>query len=410
MAVSSRTLPPELWLMVFRLVNDPDPDSLQARDTLTSISLTCRVFRHFAVPLLFETFVLHPSDWTLSGCPDREVQRLDFYASDRIVPYVCHLKVQDSLAYGSPETMRENSLFLIFKFFDMLPRFTNARSLTCDNIRIGLHVFKNLSALPCLRSLSLSNCDASDSLTTNDSLRLLRLHTFRATHYWWDETGDHRWLTLMDPSSLQVLRVHIVHNSSPSFSGSFFRDMPSADLFQSLHTLSLVGDPDVVGRIVQILSNTPALRRLTLALEPLRHEDLQLLESPARHLVPYLEVYEGSHELLPHVLHRSRSSSESPSSSHLRRLDLYPGLPGEGSLHALVNTMRSLCPTQLRHLTHCYALLTWVDCNALENLCVLLPELRELRLTTKYRWGRFSEHVGCGLFLLLFPRMLTFIR
>ena len=406
MAVSQWTLPPELWLMVFRVVND-----LRARDTLKSISLTCRDFRCFTLPLLFETFVLHPLPrklMPLSGRTDREIQRLDFYASDRIVPYVCHITVQPYIKWLAPRSempatvVHDNPQFLISKFVDMLPRFTNARSLTCDEIDIGLHGLKNLSALPCLRSIDLTDCNALDSLSTNDSLRPLRLHTFRAAYHTGDATGPHRWLTLMDPSSLQVLRVHIARNSSALSSGGFFRDMPSAGLFPSLHTLNLSGGSDVIRLIVQILSNTPALRRLTLALQPLMRGEEYLLnasEPPARHLVPYLEVYDGSHQLLPHILRRTRSSMESPSSStYLRRLNLHPRLDGDGSLHALVNTLRSLCPTRLRHLTHFHASLTWVDCNALENLCVLLPELRELRITPTLSSGRFTSNVGCGLF------------
>ena len=415
------TLPPELWLVVFRVFDDRDPDSLQAWDTLKSISLTCRAFRRFTLPLLCKTFALNPqasppNSMPLSNCTDREVQRLDFYASDRIAPYVCHLKVLPyikRLVPGStmPETVHDNSLFLVCKFFDMLPRFTNARSLTCDDTVIEIRAFKNLSALSCLRSLSLTDCNASDSLSTNDTLRPLRLHTFRAAYHGWDadltKAGAHRWLSLIDPSSLQVLQVINACNSCSSSLGGFFRDMPSAGLFPSLHTLSLSGAPRVVRVIVQILSNTPALRRLTLALQPLMRGDDHLLtasESPARHLVPYLEVYDGSHKLLPHILCRPRSSMESPSSSHLRRLQLHPGLNDDRSLHAVMNTLRSLCPTQLMHLTHFHASLTWVDCDALGNLCVLFPELRELMLTPKYPWSLFTRNVGCGLFLPHFPK------
>ena len=417
MAVSSLrqwTLPPELWLMVFREFNDSDPDSLQARDTLKSISLTCRAFRRFTLPLLCETFVLRPQNLIPpDDRTDREIRRLDFYASDRIVLYVYHLKVQRCIKdSGTLEhiittpAMPENSKFLVLKFFDMLPRFTNARSLTCDEIDIGLHAFKNLSALPCLRSISLTNCNVS-ALSTNDSLRPLRLHIFRADYYRWDATEPPRWLTLMDPSSLQVLLVHISRDSSAWSLGGFFRDMPSAGLFPSLHTLNLTVAPDVITLIVQILSNTPALRRLTMILRRImRGEDQNAAESPARHLVPYLEVYNGSHQLLPHILRRPTYSMKSPSSSRLRRLNLYPGAHRyeSESLHALVNTLRSLCPTQLRHLTHFRASITWVDCIALENLCALFPELRELMITSMYPWRPFTHNVGCGLFFLLVPK------
>ena len=394
MAVSSLrkwTFPPELWLMVFRDFNDSDPDSLQARDTLKSISLTCRDFRRFALPLLCETFVLNPSrnSMPFSDRTDREFRRLDFYASDRIAPYVCHLKV-----------LHDKPQILFRKFFDMLPQFTNARSLTCNETVIDLRTFENLSALPCLQSIDLTNCLSTNPLSRNDSLRLLRLHTLRYTSDWCDadytRKGPYRWLTLMDPSSLQVLDVYfmIPRNSPAPSSGGFFRDMPSAGLFPSLHTLSLGGAPDMVGQIGQILSNTPALRRLTISPHYLDVELINTSESPAGHLVPYLEAYDGPIELLPNILHRSGSSMKSPSSIRLRRLKL----KGDNSLHAVVNTLRSLCPTQFMHLTHFHASLTWADCNTLGNVCVLFPELQELRLTPKNLWRPFTYNVG-----LLFP-------
>ena len=183
------TLPPELWLMVVRVVSDSDPDPQQAQGTLKSISLTCRDFRRFALPLLCETFAQTPprNSMPLSNFAERQVQRLDSYASDRIAPYVCHLKVRPWItdsksfqllsAFSMPATVHEDPLFFVSKFFDMLPRFTDARSLKCDDTVIGLRVFKNLSALPCLRSINFTNCVASNSHSPNDSLRPSRLHT-----------------------------------------------------------------------------------------------------------------------------------------------------------------------------------------------------------------------------------------
>ena len=399
--------------MVFTVFNDPDHDPRQARDALKSISLTCRDFRRFTLSLLFETFVLHTLPRNSRPLPNRnnrEIQRLDFYASDRIASFVSHLMVRPCIkgrelfapASTTPATLHDSPLFLVSKFFDMLPRFVNARSLTGCEIDIRLHAFKNLSALPCLRSINLTDCI---SPSPNYSLRPLRLHAFSVVYPWNADSkpGAQRWLTLMDPSSLQVLRID---KCSASSLGCLFRDMPSAGLFPSLHALSLSGALDVLGMIVHILSNTPALHRLSLVLYPLMPEDLDILnaqESPTRHLVPYLELYRGSHTLLPHILRRPTSSMQSPSSSGLRRLDLYPALTGDDSLHAVINTLKTLCPIRLRHLTHFHASLTWADCSALESLCILFPELQELMLTPRNQCRPFTGEVGYGLFSLLFP-------
>jgi hypothetical protein len=114
-------LPPEIWQDVFYYVNADawlgNEEILEEKfkriELIRNINLTCRTFRCLAQPLLCHTLKVYPfTRGSLRGSPARialrediaedNIQRLMFFASDRIAPYVRNIFVDLGRYRGGP--------------------------------------------------------------------------------------------------------------------------------------------------------------------------------------------------------------------------------------------------------------------------------------------------------------------
>jgi hypothetical protein len=401
------SLPAELWLRVFGNIAESEP---RPQHTLANISLTCQPFRCFVLPLMCRTFVLHPfvvdvdtrEPWDRSQQfmppPNRmehELRRLDFYSSDSIAVHVRHL---DLLPWFEPrvvsETASDDLNILFRKFYETLPRFTNAQCLKCTNTDIDGFALQQLCGLPNLRSLSLIGCSAPPlSSPVND---YLHLHTFKFWHHARPEAlqnlGVDRWLSLIDANRLEIL-----HLSPGRTSSLFFRDIGNAGPFPSLCTLRASLSTNMLAQMPSLLSKTPAIRCLDVSILPTHAEEhkrtAEGLRSSLTAPTPYLAEYRGPHELLHVILGRSAMGSQP---QLLRRLHLTSlareGEPFAAFLHTLF--LRPAYSTQLKYLTHFHVQLRSIEYDHLSRLCLLFPELQELSLEAEDRSAQVTQAVS----------------
>ncbi|KAJ7677430.1 hypothetical protein B0H17DRAFT_1334264 [Mycena rosella] len=124
------------------------PDSDHA--TLKDLSLTSRRFDDLSRPLVFTSFNFYPysvvtgsyglcaGDFVLPPAPDlnRARERLEFWASARIAPYVleCNVEPLEFENSGRLPPPGEDPYMLLAAFFQFLPRFTRLRGFS------GFHV------------------------------------------------------------------------------------------------------------------------------------------------------------------------------------------------------------------------------------------------------------------------------
>jgi hypothetical protein len=226
-------LPPELWCRTFEHVD---------ADTLPNVSLTCRHFHSIARPLIFRSFRLC-IDTDDSPDQSSNTARLDFYASDAIAPFVRNLHVYIDSQLGT-------DLVPPCPILDALPRFINARWLTCRGVDFTRFWIQQISTLPSLRYLGLIMCSPPPH---TDSLRLLRIHTFINHHFGTTDPMVQYWLELMDPNHLQFLHTPF----TPGLS-SFFLATDNPYPFSSLHTISFYARQ---GTISQLRWSYPRPRR-----------------------------------------------------------------------------------------------------------------------------------------------------
>jgi hypothetical protein len=361
-------LPPELWCKILNGF-EFKPEA----DTLPSISLTCRYLHSIAQAFIFRRFHLQHRGYHDANDLPRKIARLDFYASDAIAPHVLDLSLFIGYRVKPPVSTEITTLL-----FNALPRFLKTRSLECYGINFTQLGLQQISSLPYLERFRVMACTLPLQI---EMLPMIRPRTFHYTGRSTNCLGVHHWLALLDPDYLQALDIPITSDTCAFFLAS---DNPSLLPFPSLHTINCYSHHGTLPQLPQLFSRTPALRCLKLSLRPVNPatvaQYMRIVESfgsPLPCSVPYLEQYNGPHELLPVVFGRAVVFP----SGHLRRLVLESVADKGDSLGAFVNSLKSCHPLQLKDVTHLHIfLLKSMDLKFLTTLRDMFPALQELHI------------------------------
>ncbi|KAF8961296.1 hypothetical protein BDZ97DRAFT_1921374 [Flammula alnicola] len=282
------------------------------------------------------------------------------------------------------------------QFYEAVPRFTNTQSFVCTSTEIDAFALHQLSQLPNLRDMDLGGCNLLSSAMVG---RSLRLSTFKFWHMAMPDelatVGVDRWLAMLDPDSLEFVRVGPARAST-----LFFQDILSAGPFKSLSTLEIaVMSEQMLACIPLLLSKTPALRHLQLPLfGSIPGEGgkrvAEGLKSPFESSTPDLEDYHGPHELLHVILPRS------PGHSALHRLQLDTlGRIGEPFSVCLQSLSLPAHSFQLTNVTEFSTEFISIECDDLAKLFVLLPNLRDLELSLQFKLTFRGQNVTKETFL-----------
>jgi hypothetical protein len=225
---------------------------------------------------------------------------------------------------------------LVNAFFKQIRQFVHLQKLDFFLLDFTPSGLQLLCQLPFLQVLVIERCSISASASPSAPFKLSRLEYIDplATYEQLEASGVHRWLTFLDPSRLESLRLTPVRTAAV-----FFRDIGAIGTMSSLHTLD-TGLPVVsLQQIVSILRKTPALKTLRLSClgspESAHYrEQVHLISSPSSSPVPMLAEYRGPYELLRLIL----------PGRQLRCLDLY-GFDGHDCANA-TSLLESLHPFQ----------------------------------------------------------------
>ncbi|KAJ6462030.1 hypothetical protein C8R47DRAFT_1225657 [Mycena vitilis] len=168
--------------------------SKEDRQTLQHLNLTNRRFHLLSRPRLFADFAFHPYSvradrYGMSAGhlilptdpnPERLRQRLEFWASEGIAPYVRTCAVQP-LEFEGVERVAppdEDPYALLKRFYELLPRFVNLESLEAFTLHVTNLAIANLFRLPKLASLSIDMCVLAEGETPDlDPSPKLKLKT-----------------------------------------------------------------------------------------------------------------------------------------------------------------------------------------------------------------------------------------
>jgi len=314
-------VPNELWFKILGQI---------PRNDLANVTLTTRSLLSVSRTLQFEVFTYHPCDTDYSNQrftqSDDDVKaailRLEFWASAEIAPLVRQINISPRQADAdehhqiSTDPDRDNLVrdTLVNAFFQHLHHFAHLRKLDCFLLDFTESALQHLCELPFLKALVIERCSISASVAPSASFRLASLEysDALASYDRLAANGAQRWLTFLEPSCLQSLRL-----APARVATVFFRDIGAVGIMSSLHTLDIGLLVTPFRQITEILNRTPALR--TLRLSRLGVSDYQYssqtekLPSPSSSPVPLLVEYRGPYELL-HLVRPGRG---------LRSLELY---------------------------------------------------------------------------------------
>jgi hypothetical protein len=312
-------LPTELWIMVL--------DTLDFSD-LEAISLTCRNFRSLATPRLFRRLFIGLSSegWYYLGKPDHRTfvsledmrltaasPSLAFYGSEHIAPLVREFWLSVSTSRYHP---RQPSVGVVL---DILPRFSNVRSVGFASLRVTQTIVQTIAQLPALMSVTVRNCSYD-----NWEGPLLRLKNVSLFHYRPSDV-EGKWPFTVQPELLESLHVD-------AFTFPNFSSLPN------LRTLHVNGDGGNAIPIIRCLDfltkcNCPSLDTLILSRCRFVHGELAAFDRSTLPTIPYLKVYHGPSALIP--LFAAGSSLHRVSLSDFTRRDDYPPEDITDSLHKL---------------------------------------------------------------------------
>ncbi|KDR79512.1 hypothetical protein GALMADRAFT_137330 [Galerina marginata CBS 339.88] len=402
-------LPTDIWLKIVDEIIHSDSESEDESEALMNISSTCRAFRWLTLPLICSTLTIHTyvlddsliETWEKSertppssAQMDREIQRLEFFSSSPIASYVRYLilcpwrQPPFESSWPLPATDIDFTDSLVHKFYQAVPRFQNAQSLECTDSDFDSFALQQISQLPKLKFMDLTNCNILPSAKAPVQLRINTLHFM---HQAKSDTlltlGVDRWLRVLDLSKLQELRVY------PDRLVSFFFHGMGPTYPSDLNTLSrlfISVSARVLTQLPLLLSKTPGLRHLSISSWPSDFENrkriLETYQPPLISPTPNIEVYRGPYELL-HIILPVTKSKSGKSQLHLptlplRRLYLNSLLLPSGEHFKLLHQSLSSphYSLQLSGLTHFYAKVCSIEYDDVVEFCALLPVLQELSL------------------------------
>ncbi|KAJ7063604.1 hypothetical protein C8F01DRAFT_1133671 [Mycena amicta] len=269
-------LPPELWIKVFMCI---------PLYVLPSVTLTCRIFRSLAQPLLFSTISTHPaalSSLALRGPQTskyrkRITERVDFFFSPRIVPsvYECWISPPSQEEDGAPTDD------LIDTIFDSLSLLPNLKVLSCRYVRLTPRRLEVLQRLQ-LTTISLEMCfgDIADFAVVP-----MQAVTFKYPDASLRRDQANPCLLFLSPQHLEQL-----HATTTSVLPILARSEP----FEKLRTLNIPIECISSNEFfIPALARCPAVEHLSLH----THDFIprSLIESLPNGILPLLSSYRGPH-------------------------------------------------------------------------------------------------------------------
>ncbi|KDQ53555.1 hypothetical protein JAAARDRAFT_428182 [Jaapia argillacea MUCL 33604] len=394
---ASDQLAPELWLSIFSHI---------PRNNIPTLTLTCQSFRSLAQPLLFDNLALsltqriagnclYGFDYSipklfLYGSLKNHIDRLAFYASDRIAPSIRSIRVDITLPYLDETKgvrMEEGGDALIEEFFEVLPRFTGLKSLRLSHIDFSARRLTQLAKLTCLPVLSLTIFHSMISAHPEQQLPLVGISDFKMDDHVLDpftrlQTDEDlaRWTTFVHPKRLRSLRLLRDYRFAEALLPSLSREP-----FENLRILHIPYGITASPYFLAAFSQFTGLKELLISRMP-PSPSTDPLEIPVGFVastLPQLEKYGGPEvflDIFPAGHHASTlceltlwgslsdgSSDPDTTVSCLERLfgvgPLYPKLvelPNVlGSLHLVV-----------RDLTEELFLFVCRNAKSLEDLCI----------------------------------------
>ncbi|KAJ6514313.1 hypothetical protein C8R47DRAFT_1090915 [Mycena vitilis] len=364
-------LPDEIWTEV--LAHLP-------RDMLSNVNLTSLRLHCLTRPLLFRKFEFHPYTClpgyrTTSGNPSSlalpgpeqinlVIQRLRFWSTDDIAPFVRSCLIAPwptSAVHGwsffrvvwNDSFLAEDPYMLLTSLLDALPRFTNLNNLTFDRVHFTQSRLERLALLPPLKFLGVSMCGVAEGeVLFTSRLTPLAVAEFKFIHDNSFDGVDH-WLDLLPRDTLRHAEL--------SCNKQLLDQIPNRAPFLSVTTLKLEANNLLPWTL--ILHKFPALEVLTIQNSHWAVNGA----SPNWGTFPPLREYAGPIGVLPFLLPLPT----------LRRVAV-PRWPIWGSKDILGHFLALATPNTVTSLS---AGFIDFEPRHLEGLCVLFPNLTELRIS-----------------------------
>ncbi|KAF8874711.1 hypothetical protein CPB84DRAFT_1853520 [Gymnopilus junonius] len=392
-------LPAELWIKIFEDVILPPANQRSAiLHIWAEISLTCRTFRSYLLPMIYEGFFFHsfilsaPSGFIQRSMPsietiEREADRLAFYLSDRIVGYVHGICCTGwQLDQAEPTTVPHayDKDYLSSQLFDSVHKFRNLTILSCVCIDFDSSTIQKLSQLPNLEGFYVNNCNLQ--LTPLDTPLHLNLKNFCVNHAGMLQVaglgghGIEHWLGLLDADRLTWLFIADVLASAP-----FLHHISSTRTFTSLNDLHIYITSSTIPYMQCLLSKSPNLRTLDITMPeaPLPDEAIRLCEGlEAFHAppMPFLKELQGPPELLHAILSQKlpQNTSQYIQLEQLRITSIWKeGLAFEAIWNRISSPTWSIW---FEHLTHFTTKFQFIEQSYFPKLLNLFPNLQALAL------------------------------
>ncbi|KAJ7934768.1 hypothetical protein B0H13DRAFT_2305220 [Mycena leptocephala] len=357
--MSSQRFPNELWLEVF---------SHLPRDTLKAVSLAYRTFHRLSRPALFRDFKFHPyavhidSGGALAGLPpsadvNRSLERLNFWCSDEIAPFVRICRIIPWYPFFSNSRLvfstTDTPYTLLYALFERVPCFTGLKRLFAEHAHFTQTGVTNVCRLPTLSRLDLVLCSVAPGEHIDPSTLGLGVSSCLLKPYIHSQDGFDPWVRLLRPEHLRQFQM--------SYNSRFFSErLHTTPSFPHVHTLSAKIDFSKMSQILMSLSKFPAVEVLTLAGWGTLPLGLQ-----ASGVLPLVRDYTGCTQALPFFLPLST----------LRRIKTTDEL----SANYFISQLRGLQPApnitslDVRFTTH-------FNNATLDTICAFFAQLTELRI------------------------------
>ncbi|KAJ7505897.1 hypothetical protein B0H11DRAFT_361378 [Mycena galericulata] len=298
---SRERVPNELWLEVFHYL---------PRESVKDVSLTDHKFKNISRQLLFAHLDFHPYCigansaflMPVAAEAERSLERLDFWFSDEIVPFVrsCRISLWQKLGpvWGMWDfSATDTPYILLAPFFERLARLTGLRKLHVRGVRFTQTGVANLCRLPALTDVRIERWDvyAAEPIDTN-SLKL-GVSCFAFRQMVTAEDSVDLWVPLLRPAHLRELEMVC----SPS---RFAETLDTLPPFPHVYQLTIAMNLSTMSQNLFILSKFPGVQIFSMSGWG------ELLDGPgprlqASAILPRLREYSGPYQTLPVFLIKS---------------------------------------------------------------------------------------------------------
>jgi hypothetical protein len=252
-------LPPEIWLAVFEDIDD-----------MSNVRLTCTSFAALGKVQAFSSLKISPFILAADGDYYRRwaftedvvaerLNRLDFWASDDIAPFVRHCKVYPQFYSESMASMvrwrKGHAKEFINAVFQRLPLFLNLHRLEISHIPVSEQILTQLCQLKALRTLEVTDCTLVARIAPRPPLDITNIHFYSGTgsltYRDWEERGDVGWLDVLNPDTIRRICISfnepkVVHLHGVATKHSLCDSFTSESERVSRHILSILSHPSAL--------------------------------------------------------------------------------------------------------------------------------------------------------------------